>query len=156
MSGKLIGGFIVLVALVFGAVVYWTQEYAYYTPVAVDAAEVTLVNLATGQPEPMAMSGFEGTDSDSSPIRYRACFQAGQSLATLTETFELYEEATPLNAPRWFDCFDASEIGEALERGDAVAFLSQKNIHDGVDRVVAVFPDGRAFAWHQLNEKYQD
>ena len=57
----------------------------------------------------------------------------------------------PLTAPGWFDCFDAVAIGEALEKGEAIAFLSQANIHPGVDRVVAVFPDGRAFAWHQLN-----
>ncbi len=156
MPGKYIGGLIVLISLIFGAVVYWTQEYAYYTPVAADAAEVTLVNVATGAPEPMAISGFEGTDSDSSPIRYRACFHAEQSLATLTETFQIYNDPTPLIAPRWFDCFDANAIGEALENGEAVGFLSQKDIHDGVDRVVAVFPDGRAFAWNQLNDTYQD
>jgi hypothetical protein len=37
--------------------------------------------------------------------------------------------------------------------GEALAFLSEPNIHPGVDRVVAVFPDGRAFAWHQLNQR---
>ena len=42
-------------------------------------------------------------------------------------------------------------IGEALETGEATAFLSEKNIHHGVDRVIAVFDDGRAYAWHQLN-----
>jgi hypothetical protein len=39
---------------------------------------------------------------------------------------------------------------------ETFAFLGEKNIHDGVDRVIAVFPDGRAFAWHQLNEKYSE
>ena len=33
-----------------------------------------------------------------------------------------------------------------------VAFLSVADITRGVDRVVAVFPDGQAFAWHQLND----
>ncbi len=55
-----------------------------------------------------------------------------------------------MTAPGWFDCFDANAIGEALERGEALAFLSQAEIAVGVDRVVAVFPDGRAYAWHQL------
>ena len=32
-----------------------------------------------------------------------------------------------------------------------LAFLSEPDIHPGVDRVVAVFGDGRAYAWHQLN-----
>jgi hypothetical protein len=68
----------------------------------------------------------------------------------LTETYRAYQGATPLNAPSWFDCFDATEIGAALENGQALAFLSQSNIAPDVDRVVAVFADGRAFAWHQF------
>ena len=50
----------------------------------------------------------------------------------------------------------AAAIGAALETGEAVAFLSQANSHPGVDRVVAVFPDGRAYAWHQLNDSLED
>ena len=45
----------------------------------------------------------------------------------------------------------AARIGEALEKGEAIAFLSQANIAPQIDRVVAVFPDGRAYAWHQLS-----
>ena len=74
----------------------------------------------------------------------------------MTETYAVYDAPTPLTAPGWFDCFDAEAIGTALEAGEAFAFLGQKNIHDGVDRVVAVFPDGRAYAWNQLNEKYSE
>jgi hypothetical protein len=71
----------------------------------------------------------------------------------LTETYRMYERAEPLVAPRGFDCFDAEAIGRALETGEALAFLSEPDIHLGVDRVVAVFGDGRAFAWQQLNGK---
>ena len=73
----------------------------------------------------------------------------------LTETYALYDAPTPLIAPGWFDCFDAMQIGAELEAGAAMAFLSEPDIHPGVDRVVAVFPDGRAFAWHQLNESHR-
>ncbi|HHS94895.1 MAG TPA: histidine kinase [Rhodobacterales bacterium] len=156
MNGKIVGSFVVLSALIFGAVVYYTQVYAFYEEVSADTAHMTLVNIATGQPEPVLVDGFEGIDGSSSPIRYRACFTLPQRLATLTETYTPYPTPTPLIAPGWFDCFDAEAIGAALERGEAMAFLSQTEIADGVDRVVAVFPDGRAFAWHQLNEKYQD
>ena len=55
------------------------------------------------------------------------------------------------NAPDWFDCFSSTEIGEALETGQALAFLGVENIEYGIDRVVAVLPDGRGFAWHQIN-----
>ena len=50
-----------------------------------------------------------------------------------------------------FDCFDAEAIGAALESGEAIAFLSAADVIWGVDRVIAVLPDGRAFAWHQIN-----
>jgi hypothetical protein len=56
-----------------------------------------------------------------------------------------------LTAPGWFGCFDAEAIGEALKEGRAVAYLGEENIHYGIDRVVAVMDDGRAFAWHQIN-----
>ena len=74
------------------------------------------------------------------------------TLALLTETYRIYEKPTPLIAPSWFSCFNAKQIGADLENGAAVAFLSEENIHPGVDRVIAVYPDGRAFAWQQLNE----
>ena len=57
----------------------------------------------------------------------------------------------PLVAPRKFACFDAAAIGDALTHDKAVAFLGHANITYGVDRVVAVFNDGRAYAWNQLN-----
>ncbi len=145
-----------ITALIAGVAIYWLQLYAFYEEVAADAANITMVNIATGQPEPVLVDGFEGIDGTSSPIRYRACFTLPLRTGTLTETYEPYATPTPLTAPGWFDCFDAVKIGTALERGEAFAFLSQHEIHDGVDRVIAVFPDGRAFAWHQLNDKYQD
>jgi len=156
VNGKIVGSFVVIVSLAFGAFVYWSQEYRYYSEVAAEDAKITMVNIATGQPEPVQVDSFEGIDGSSSPIRFRACFTLPLRTATLTETYESYADPTPLTPPKWFDCFDAVEIGTALETGEALAFLSQHEIHDGVDRVIAVFPDGRAFAWHQLNEKYQD
>ncbi|WP_424944330.1 DUF6446 family protein [Aliiroseovarius crassostreae] len=155
MSGKLVAIMIVASSLIFGAVVYYTQLYAFYEPAAADT-ELRLTNLVTGEPEVVIYDSFEGIDSDSSPLRFRGCFTTTMSQAMLTETFEVYEEATPLVAPGWFDCFDAHAIGAALEQGEAIAFLGEKNIKDGVDRVVAVYPDGRGFAWHQLNEKYSE
>lgn len=158
MNGKIIGGFLVAVALIAGALVYYQQVYAYYQPVlaASQASEMRLTALASGQPEPIPAAGFEGIDADSSPLRFRGCFTTPVSLATLTETYQVYDGATPLNAPGWFSCFDAGRIGSDLETGAAVAFLSEHDIHPGVDRVIAVYPDGRAYAWHQLNAEAED
>ena len=36
------------------------------------------------------------------------------------------------------------------------SFLVSENEKDGIDRVVAVYPDGNAFQWRQLNSKFLD
>lgn len=152
MNGKIVGGFIVLVAAVAGIAMYWLQEYAYYQPASFQPGnEIKLTLIESGLPEPILAEGVEGIDADSSPLRFRACFHTPLSQAMLTETYKMYTDAEPLNAPSWFGCFDAAKIGAALEKGEAIAFLSQANIAPQIDRVVAVFPDGRAFAWHQLS-----
>lgn len=155
MNGKIVGGFIVLVALLFGAGVYWTQVYAFYSELdpASPAAEMRLVSIASGQPEAIVADGFKGIDATSSPLRFRACFTTPLSLAMLSETYVAAPEPVPLVGPGWFSCYDATAIGEALERGEALAFLSEHDIHPGIDRVIAVFPDGRAYAWQQLNDE---
>lgn len=152
MNGKIIAGFLVLSGAVAGIAMYWLQVYAFYEDAAfVPGQEITLTLIESGQPEPILAEDVTGIDAESSPIRFRACFRTPMTQGMLTETYKIYDKPEPLTAPGWFDCFDAVAIGAALEKGEAIAFLSQENIHPGVDRVVAVFPDGRAFAWHQLN-----
>jgi hypothetical protein len=155
--GRLAAGFLVVIGALGGVAMWYLQVYAYYEPVAFQPGEeIRLTPIVSDQPEPILAEGVTGIDSDSSPIRFRACFTTPLSLAMLTETYVTYEGAEPLVAPSWFDCFDAQAIGTALERGEALAFLSEAGIHKGVDRVVAVFPDGRAYAWHQLNDSPED
>ncbi|MDP1669459.1 DUF6446 family protein [Phaeovulum sp.] len=154
MNGKAVGLILVFSALMTGAAVWYLQVYGYYDPIPASApgAEVRLTSLVTGQPEKILAAGFQGIDADSSPLRFRACFTTPLGLAVATESFKVYDAATPLNAPGWFDCFNAARIGGDLEAGTAVAFLSVADITPGIDRVVAIYPDGRAYAWHQLNE----
>ena len=155
--GRLAAGFLVVIGALGGVAMWYLQVYAFYEPVAFQPGqEIRLTPIVSDQPEPILAEGVTGIDSESSPIRFRACFTKPLSLAMLSETYVTYEGAEPLVAPGWFDCFDAQAIGTALERGEALAFLSEAGIHHGVDRVVAVFPDGRAFAWHQLNDSPED
>lgn len=152
MNGKIAVMLIVLSAVLGGGFLWYTAERAFYEPVAFQpGAEIRLVPLVSDVPEPIVVEAVEGIDASSSPIKFRACFRTPLSLAMLTETYRSYDGAEPLVAPSGFDCFDAAAIGKALETGEALAFLSEPGIHPGVDRVVAVFGDGRAFAWHQLS-----
>jgi hypothetical protein len=151
-AGRLAAGAIVLGAAVMGVALWYTAERAFYEPVAfTPGAEVRLVPLASGLPEPIPVAGIQGTDAASSPIKFRACFTTPLSLAMLSETYRPYPDAVPLNAPSDFPCFDAPAIGAALAQGTALAFLSEPDITYGIDRVVAITADGQGFAWHQIN-----
>ncbi|MFC3182580.1 DUF6446 family protein [Cypionkella sinensis] len=159
MNGKYVAGFIVIVAALAGLAMYLKlQEDTNYVPASFQkGAEIALTLIESGQPEPILVDQIEGITAEASPLGYRACFHTPLSQAMLTETYKIYDKPTPLIAPKWFDCFDADAIGEALEKGEAIAFLSEANVTHAkpsdpvIDRVVAVFPDGHAFAWHQIS-----
>lgn len=137
---------IVASAVIAGGAMYWLQVYAYY-----DRLPETTVLRATTETGvvPLSLAEFDGIDANSSPLRFRAC-------ATLADPAELThalpaEKPEPLTAPSWFSCFDATTIGEDLKSGKARAILSERDIHHGIDRILAVYPDGQVYSWHQLN-----
>lgn len=152
MAGKMVGVILLLCGLVAGVALWYLQIHAFYDEVpATGPEDVRLTARESGAPEPVAHGDFRAIDSDSSPIRYRACFTLEAPRAELEARYVTLEDAVPLVAPGWFDCFDAEAVGEALAAREARAVLSEREIHRGVDRVIAVFPDGRAYAWNQLN-----
>jgi hypothetical protein len=145
MMGRILVVLLLATATLGGVGMWYLQVYGYYeTLPPQDSIALTYQGEETARDVPV--TGFEGIDAISSPIRFRACF----TLAAQAD-FAPYDNPTPLNAPGWFDCFDAAAIGAALESGQAQAITAQANITYGIDRVVAVYPDGQAFAWHQIN-----
>ena len=112
--------------------------------------EVRLTAIETGQPEPILSEEWQDTGA-ARAADLRACFHTPLSLALLTETFAVYDAARPPASPARLACYDAGRIGADLAAGTAVAFLSERNIAPGLDRVVAVYPDGRAYVWQQPN-----
>ena len=101
-----------------------------------------VVTLPDGSTRPVAIDTFRAIDADSSPIRWRGCFTLDP-----TEVGDAapYPQATPLNGPNWFQCYSARALTADLEAGAARASLGQSEVHPDVDRVIAVYPDGRAF-----------
>lgn len=151
MTGKILVSAMMIITAVFAAGVYYSQVYGYYYEVEARGNDVQLTTF-DGRIETILSDDFDAIDADSSPIRYRACFSTPLSQAMLSETFEIFDTPEPRNAPHWFDCFDAEQIGNDLVHGQAIAFMGQENISYGVDRIVAIYPDGRGFVWHQLND----
>lgn len=148
MARILIVAMLVLAA-VFGGAMYYLQVYAYYEDVVAAQGDITLT-VADGDPIILPFSDFTGIDAISSPLRYRACLSTDIDTATLAMATPL-PFAEPRIAPRWFDCFDAPQIGADLREGLASAYLGTANLQYGIDRVIAVYPDGRAYIWHEIN-----
>lgn len=146
-GGKFVVAILVACAAAAGIGIWYTQTRAYHTEAPVQAT-VRLTDAAEATLD-LPVSGFTAIETVSSPLGFRACFTFDtppDPAATVP-----YEGATPLIAPGWFGCFDAGALDEALAAGEATAVLGTKNIAYGVDRIVALFPDGRGYAWHQLN-----
>jgi hypothetical protein len=147
-SGRWIVVAILGITAVFAAGMWYAQTRAYYE--TVDAVDL-VVTTPLGVVLPLAHSGFQGLDADTSPLRFRACFTLDEAGRATVAAAAPHPAPEPLVAPAWFDCYDARAITEAIEAGEARAVMSFHEIARGVDRVIAVFPDGRAYAWHQLN-----
>ena len=148
--GRLAAAFLVLVALLGGGMIWWLQTRAFYDdPVPLTALRFTLSNGAVTD----ARTTGTAIDAVSSPLRYRACAQVVDGLPEAQrDALVPAEGAAPTVAPGWFDCFDADAIGADLAAGAATAVIGTKDQLYGIDRLVALYPDGRAFAWHQINE----
>lgn len=125
---------------------FYLQVYAFYE--RPDPASVDLRITRAGETVPLGATEVEAIDATSSPIRFRACFEAPASAAGGAEP---YPDPVPLTAPFWFSCFDAERIGDDLGAGRARAVLGERDVIWGVDRVLALYPDGRGYAWHQIN-----
>lgn len=153
MNGGRIAALALLTATVAaGAGMWYAQEYGYYD--SIDPATVTLQVATPAGPRSLAIADVQAIDADSSPLRWRACATATDLPADGLPADALpYDGATPLIGPRWFDCFDARQIGADLESGAARAVLSVADIRPDVDRVLAVYPDGRVYGWHQYLDK---
>ena len=129
---------------IFAAALFYFQNYAYY-----DSIDIRQ-NILLGKKK-YEISYYQGIDSESSGLKLRECF-----VVDILDDINLpkYEKPTPLTAPFWFKCFNAERITKDLEDGKASAFLFQKEEFDGIDNVIAIYPDGRSYRWRQLNSKY--
>ena len=130
--------------LIFTVTLFYFQNFAYYT--SIDIRQ----NILLGKKR-YEISNYQGIDSESSGLKLRECF-----VLDILDDINLpkYEKPTPLTAPFWFKCFNAERITKDLEDGKASAFLFKKEEFDGIDNVIAIYPDVKSYRWRQLNSKY--
>ena len=129
------------IAAVMGAGLWYMIQIAPYG----ELPDQTQVEIAG---TPLPIKDFRAIDGDNSPLKFRACFSQDWDLGG----FEQTDDANPLVAPGWFECFDAKAITADLDAGNAVGFEAGRNAPFGTTRYIAAYPDGRAFMWRQLNE----
>ncbi len=138
VNGKYVVIGLVTFTVLFGLVFWWFQSHAFY-----DETQADEVRIA-GQLYPV--TEWKGIEATSSPLKMRACFLIHETIEALPAL-----APEPLLAPGWFRCFNAEIIAENLARDYAKAYVAERNDPKGFDRIVAVFPGGRAYMWRQPN-----
>ena len=124
--------------LLFGLGFWWFQTLAFYEETWTDSVRIA------GEVYPV--TEFRGIDAASSPLKMRACFLIRVEIRALEAL-----NPEPLVAPGWFKCFSARFIAENLDRDYAKAYVAERNDPRGFDRIIAVFPGGRAYMWRQVS-----
>jgi hypothetical protein len=148
MSGKALVTGLGILLILFTAGLWYTQFHAYYYDLP---------------PEPLVIEGTEypvetwiGTDASSSPLKRRVCVTFTEEVAqTILAAHSHLDEAEPLVAPDWFECFDAGQIDRDVASGTANAFKMGPSGFDGVDDYLALYPDGMGFIWRQILPDYE-
>lgn len=148
MQGRtlILGGLVF--AAVFGGMLWYFQTRGFYRELP---------------PEPLVIGGktyavamWKGIDATSSPLKRRLCLRvSAETVARIGSEQPARTDGVPLTAPGWFDCFDARRIHMDLVAGRAALYLAGASPFKGVDDYVAVYPDGRAYLWRQLQPIYR-
>ncbi len=145
MSGKRVIIAFLVFFVVFAAALVYFQFFAFYGQT--EAPEALHVDR-----ERIPVAEWQGIDAGTSPLKLRACFET--EAGALAEA-EPVDDATPLTAPFWFRCFDARALTQDLAAGRAEAFAVARDEPNGFDTMLAVYPDGQAYLWRQLNERFR-
>ncbi|MEO1122273.1 MAG: DUF6446 family protein [Pseudomonadota bacterium] len=134
------------VAVVTGVSVYYLQNFFFYDRVT----DVSSIQIGDRD---FAVSEYDGLDNRARPLRLRGCFKLADPEGALAAG-SLAPDAAPFDAPEWFECWDAAAIDADLKSGAAQAVLAESTTANGftTERLVAIYPDGRAYQWRRIFE----
>lgn len=145
-SGSLVALVIAATAALGGGVIYYLQNFEHYKPVT-GLTEISIGGARFG------VSDYDGLDHDGWPMRLRGCFKLSDPEGALAAG-RATARAEPFGAPDWFECWNAAEIDADLKAGRAKAVIAETTGEGEFtrERIVVVYPDGRAFQWRRLQK----
>jgi len=150
MTGRIAVIVLLVLAALAGGGLFWLEQFYWYG-VRDEGRGTVALTTKEGDNAELDVTELRLAEGESSPLKYRACFEAAESPEALAARFAPYPDPEPTVAPLTFPCFEADALASALAAGDARAFMGRENVTYGIDRVVAVGADGTGFAWHQIN-----
>lgn len=137
-------GFLLFAAL-FAVALWYVQTRAWYRDMPATAS------IAVAGRE-VPVTDFRGIDAPS-PLKRRGCFRVDPALLAGAP---VAEDATPLSAPGWFDCFDHARLTLDLAAGRARAVLATTDDPEDFETIIAVYPDGAGYLWRQLKAEFRN
>ncbi|GLQ34576.1 hypothetical protein GCM10007939_08590 [Amylibacter marinus] len=117
-----------------------------------DIFTLRLTSVIGGTLDDMLIGSDPVTSYSTNGKEFFACFDTPMSFGLLSETYVIADHASPRKTRSPMDCFDHGQIAQDIASGEAMALLGQHDIIPGYDRIIAVYPNGRAVAWHQKVE----
>lgn len=146
-SGSWVGLAILIVAAVGGAIIFYLKTYEHYR----EATGVAQIEIGDAS---FAVSDYRGLFHESWPQRLRGCFVLSDPQGALAAAPPA-ARPRPYSAPSWFECWKPAELDADLKAGLARAVVAS-SVDKGAylqERVVAIYPDGRAYQWARQREK---
>lgn len=146
-TGTLIGVGLLLSGLVAGVAVYILQAHVYYEEVR----GLEEIEIGAGR---FSVSAYHGLDNDALPLRLRGCFRIADPEGALAAGDPALRPE-PFAAPAWFECWDPARLDADLKAGRARAVVAARAGEGefATERLVAIYPDGRAYQWRRLSLK---
>lgn len=146
-SGSWIGLVILGVAVLGGAAILYLKNFEHYREVE-GRTEVAIGGA------PFAVSGYQGLEHESWPQRLRGCFTLADPEGALAAAPKA-ARPEPYSAPSWFTCWRPAVLDADLRAGRAQA-VAAESVDKGEylqERIVAIYPDGRAYQWVRQRDK---
>ena len=111
--------------------------------------QIKLTQISDNNPTLIAMDESPISAYSTDAKFYNSCFKVSENINDLLTNFLASEDPLPSKPLGKMPCYNYNQLTEDVKAGLAYSFVGEKNIINGIDRIIAIYADGRAYAWHQ-------